>query len=74
MGLMQERVVVVTGASRGAGKGIALALGATGDTVYVEYHMEQQGDGIRVTKIRAEQGSEARSTRQDRGVCSIDAD
>ena len=30
MGLREERVVVVTGASRGAGKGIALALGATG--------------------------------------------
>ena len=31
----RERVVVVTGASRGVGKGIALALGATGATVYV---------------------------------------
>lgn len=29
------RIAVVTGASRGAGKGIALALGATGATVYV---------------------------------------
>ncbi|MEZ5567885.1 MAG: SDR family NAD(P)-dependent oxidoreductase [Halioglobus sp.] len=35
MGLQTDRVVVVTGASRGAGKGIALALGATGATVYV---------------------------------------
>jgi NAD(P)-dependent dehydrogenase (short-subunit alcohol dehydrogenase family) len=31
----RESIVVVTGASRGAGKGIALALGATGSTVYV---------------------------------------
>lgn len=30
-----ERIAVVTGASRGAGKGIALALGAAGATVYV---------------------------------------
>lgn len=30
-----KRVVLVTGASRGVGKGIAVALGATGSTVYV---------------------------------------
>jgi NAD(P)-dependent dehydrogenase (short-subunit alcohol dehydrogenase family) len=29
-----KMIVVVTGASRGGGKGIALALGATGATVY----------------------------------------
>ena len=32
---MAERVAVVTGASRGIGKGIALELGAAGFTVYV---------------------------------------
>jgi NAD(P)-dependent dehydrogenase (short-subunit alcohol dehydrogenase family) len=32
---MTDRVAVVTGASRGAGRGIALELGATGATVYV---------------------------------------
>lgn len=31
----ESRTVMVTGATRGAGKGIALALGATGATVYV---------------------------------------
>ncbi|XRQ12848.1 SDR family NAD(P)-dependent oxidoreductase, partial [Actinomadura welshii] len=35
MGLTENRAAVVTGASRGAGKGIALALGETGTTVYV---------------------------------------
>ena len=34
-GMTNERVAVVTGASRGVGKGVALALGAAGHTVYV---------------------------------------
>lgn len=38
------RVVLVTGASRGAGKGIALALGATGDIVYVTGRSQKEGD------------------------------
>ena len=38
------RVVVVTGASRGAGKGIAIALGASGATVYVTGRSQQEGD------------------------------
>jgi NAD(P)-dependent dehydrogenase (short-subunit alcohol dehydrogenase family) len=44
MALDEERVVVVTGASRGAGKGIALALGATGATVYVTGRTRNEGD------------------------------
>ena len=44
MGLSQDRIVVVTGASRGAGKGIALALGATGATVYVTGRTRNEGD------------------------------
>ena len=32
---LSERVAVVTGASRGVGKGIAIALGEQGATVYV---------------------------------------
>lgn len=39
-----NRVVVVTGASRGAGKGIAVALGATGATVYVTGRTRNEGD------------------------------
>lgn len=38
------RVVVVTGASRGAGKGIALALGATGAVVYITGRSVREGD------------------------------
>ena len=38
-----SRVAVVTGASRGAGKGIALALGSRGWTVYVSGRSEREG-------------------------------
>lgn len=41
---MSDRVAVVTGASRGAGRGIAVALGAHGYTVYVTGRTEQPGD------------------------------
>ena len=39
-----RRIIVVTGASRGAGKGIALALGSTGATVYVTGRTRNEGD------------------------------
>lgn len=41
---LQNIVAVVTGASRGAGKGIACALGAEGATVYVTGRSQQEGD------------------------------
>jgi NAD(P)-dependent dehydrogenase (short-subunit alcohol dehydrogenase family) len=44
MGLNSDRVVVVTGASRGAGKGIALALAKTGATIYVTGRTKVEGD------------------------------
>lgn len=44
MALDKNRIVVVTGASRGAGKGIAEALGATGATVYVTGRSQKEGD------------------------------
>ncbi|RVW06038.1 SDR family NAD(P)-dependent oxidoreductase [Rhodococcus spongiicola] len=44
VGLRSDRIVVVTGASRGAGKGIALALGATGAKVYVTGRTKSEGD------------------------------
>lgn len=39
----KQKVAVVTGASRGAGKGIAEALGATGATVYVTGRTVEEG-------------------------------
>lgn len=44
MSLSKDRVALVSGASRGAGKGIALALGATGATVYVTGRTRSEGD------------------------------
>ncbi len=41
----QPAVVIVTGASRGAGKGIAVALGGHGCIVYVTGRSEKEGDG-----------------------------
>lgn len=41
---MSEAVAVVTGASRGAGRGIVIALGSKGCTVYVTGRSQQSGD------------------------------
>jgi len=43
-GKLKDVVAIVTGASRGAGKGIALALGAEGATVYVTGRSQNEGD------------------------------
>jgi NAD(P)-dependent dehydrogenase (short-subunit alcohol dehydrogenase family) len=42
---LSGKVAIVAGASRGAGKGIALALGAAGATVYVAARTTAQGPG-----------------------------
>lgn len=44
--MLEERVAVVTGASRGVGKGIALALGDAGATVYVTGRTERPGQAV----------------------------
>jgi NAD(P)-dependent dehydrogenase (short-subunit alcohol dehydrogenase family) len=46
-------VAVVTGASRGAGKGIAMALGAEGATVYVTGRSQKEGDAALPGTIHA---------------------
>jgi NAD(P)-dependent dehydrogenase (short-subunit alcohol dehydrogenase family) len=43
MSMSRKRVAVVTGASRGVGKGIALALGEAGATVYVTGRSDADG-------------------------------
>src|ERR1700743_1736200 len=45
------RVAVVTGASRGAGRGIAIALGSHGYTVYVTGRTQQPGEASLDGKI-----------------------
>tara|TARA_R110002073_G_scaffold252324_1_gene414889 strand:+ start:982 stop:1845 length:864 start_codon:yes stop_codon:yes gene_type:complete len=44
MSNFKRRVSIVTGASRGAGRGIAIALGGCGDTVYITGRSQNEGD------------------------------
>ena len=44
MNISPPRIVLVTGASRGAGKGIAQAFGSLGDIVYVTGRSRKEGD------------------------------
>ncbi|MGI9277312.1 MAG: SDR family NAD(P)-dependent oxidoreductase [Endozoicomonas sp.] len=44
MPLKHDRVVLITGASRGVGKGIALALAEAGTTIYVTGRTRNEGD------------------------------
>ena len=67
---LKGKVAVVTGASRGIGKGIAIALGELGATVYVTGRTT--GDGERTIDTTARQvseaGGEGRAIRCDHGV------
>ncbi len=69
MGSLKGRIAVVTGASRGIGKGIALALGELGATVYVTGRTT--GDGERTIDTTAREvtqaGGEGRAIQCDHG-------
>ena len=62
-----RKVALVTGASKGVGKGIALALGRAGFTVVVNYHGDQKGAEETSAQIRRE-GSEALVVGGDVGI------
>jgi 3-oxoacyl-[acyl-carrier protein] reductase len=57
MGRLDGRVALVTGASRGLGKGIALAFAAEGARVAVNYHSSQAGAEDTVAQIRKADGT-----------------
>ncbi len=69
MGSLAGKIAVVTGASRGIGKGIALALGREGCTVYVTGRTT--GDGERTidttARLVSEAGGEGRAIQCDHG-------
>lgn len=69
MALDKDRVVVVTGASRGAGKGIALALGETGATVYVTGRSQREGDAPLPGTVYAT--AEAINERGGKGIAVV---
>jgi dehydrogenase/reductase SDR family protein 1 len=67
---LQGKIAVVTGASRGIGKGIARALGEQGCTVYVTGRTSGSGDRTieEAARIVKEAGGEGRAVRVDHGV------
>jgi len=69
MGQLEGKIAVVTGASRGVGKGIAIALGEQGCTVYVTGRTT--GDGERTidttARLVTEAGGHGRAFQVDHG-------
>ena len=69
MFLGKECIALVTGASRGAGKGIALALGDAGATVYVTGRSQAEGDSVLPGTIYAT--AEEISRRGGKGIAVV---
>jgi NAD(P)-dependent dehydrogenase (short-subunit alcohol dehydrogenase family) len=66
---LEGKIAVVTGASRGIGKGIALALGEKGCTVYVTGRTTGEGDRTidNTARLVSEAGGEGRAIPCDHG-------
>ncbi|HZS06335.1 MAG TPA: SDR family NAD(P)-dependent oxidoreductase [Blastocatellia bacterium] len=78
-GSLQDKVAVVTGASRGAGRGIALALGEAGATVYVTGRSVRGGATTENLPGTIDETAEAVTARGGRGLAvrcdhTVDAD
>ena len=67
--MLKKRVCLVTGASLGVGKGIAIALGAAGATVYVSGRSAKKGDNPYGGTVYAT--AEEVSARGGRGIAVI---
>jgi 3-oxoacyl-[acyl-carrier protein] reductase len=56
MGVLNGKVAIVTGASKGIGAGIATALGAAGASVVVNYSSSKEGADLAVSEIVSNSG------------------
>src|SRR5688500_5870312 len=65
----QPRVVVVTGASRGIGRAIAVALGALGSNVVINYHANRAAADDAAQEVEA-RGGVAMTVQGDVGTAA----
>jgi len=65
MGKDINRVVVVTGGSRGIGRAIALRMAHPGTRTYLNYSSDDSGDADEATKLIEDAGGDAQAVRVD---------